>query len=395
MTRRLFLLILLLGAMTGVAWWLGRRAGGPPSVPPMSVASILQLKAQPEGFARAKAPRRFDFPLDHGPHPDFRTEWWHFVGNLTADDGRRFGYQLTFFRSTLDARPAARTSAWAAHEIFLAHFAVTDGATGRHLTAERWERSALGLAGATAKPFRIWVGPWSAQGSGPETTDHTPPIHLAASAQTDHGLASISLDLTTSMPPVLEGQDGLSIKSSEAGNASYYYSLPRLATRGTVTAGGQGVAVTGITWLDREWSTSALGSQEIGWDWFGLELDDGRSVMMYRLRHRDGSVDRASAATLISPLGVPRPLKSGQFTATPSGVWKSPLGATVYPQSWALTIPLGGLNLRLEPLVANQELDLAFRYWEGAVTVRDPSGRRLGVGYVEMTGYADGLSRAR
>jgi predicted secreted hydrolase len=414
----------------------------------LSVARALRAP-DARGFARALVPRPFAFPADHGPHPEFRTEWWYYTGNLAARDGRRFGFQLTFFRSALappvppaartsaiaspSAEPpapatspgepsgpgtgtgpplalAARTSAWATRQVYFAHFALTDIAGRRFLAYERWERQALDLAGARASPFRVWVGDWSAAAAGPELAG-TPPMRLAAvaggaggecgaeaatrEARGDGG-AAIDLVLTSALPPVPQGDRGLSPKSAEAGNASYYYSLPRLAAVGNLRLGAETVAVTGLAWMDREWSTSGLAAGEVGWDWFALQLDDGWELMLYRLRRRAAGgtavADPASRATLIAPDGHAQPLSLAGLRFAETGHWTSPASHARYPSGWRLTrsaAGLAGFDLTVQPLLANQELPLSLRYWEGAVTARGTRDGRpvTASGYVELTGY--------
>jgi predicted secreted hydrolase len=355
------------------------------------------------GFARALAPRAFAFPRDHGPHAEFRTEWWYYTGNLMATGGRRFGFQLTFFRSALappEASAPPRASAWATRQVYLAHFALTDVAAGSFHAAERWQRAALGLAGAVpgAEPFRVWVGPWSAAAAGPSAAG-TPPMRLRA----DTAEMGIDLTLLPGVPPVAEGDHGLSRKSADPGNASYYYSLPRMPARGLVRAGGERFQVTGAAWMDREWSTSSLAAGEVGWDWFALQLADGREVMFYRLRRRDGSADPASAGALIDAAGHATPLPLAAVELRPAGDWRSPRSGATYPAAWRLTLrppaaagakPPAAIVLEIRPLLADQELDLSFRYWEGAVEVAgSEDGVTLaGQGYVEMTGYEPGAA---
>jgi predicted secreted hydrolase len=345
----------------------------------LSVAESLR-GAGAEGFARALSPRAFHFPADHGPHPGFRTEWWYYTGNLATPAGRRFGFQLTFFRNALTPHPPERASRWAASEVYLAHFALTDVEAGRFHSFERLERGALGLAGAQAAPFRVWLGDWSA--SGPEIPGAATPMHLQAAA-TD---LSIDLQLAAGKPPVLEGDHGLSRKGSEPGQASYYYSLPRMPATGTVRSGGTSFPVSGLAWMDREWSTSSLGRDEVGWDWFALQLADGREIMLYRLRRRDGGADPASAGTLIAADGSSRPLPFSALRLETEGTWTSPRSGARYPARFRLRLPAEGLDLDVRPLLADQELDTSLRYWEGAVAV---SGTVAGSGYVELTGYAE------
>jgi predicted secreted hydrolase len=350
----------------------------------LSVAESLRGTAT-EGFARALTPRAFHFPADHGRHPELRTEWWYYTGNLATAAGRRFGVQLTFFRNSLSPHPPERASRWAANEVYLAHFALTDVQGKRFRSFERLERGALGLAGAQASPFRVWLGDWST--TGPPKGDVALPMHLVATSG-GGDIAAIDLTLQAGKPPVLEGDHGLSRKGAEPGQASYYYSLPRMPAAGTVRIGGIDggtFAVSGLAWMDREWSTSSLGPDQVGWDWFSLQLADGRELMLYRLRKKDGSVDSASSGTLIAADGSSRPLTLADVALETSGSWTSPRSGARYPARFHLRLPAFGLDLDVRPLLADQELDTSFRYWEGAVAV---TGSVAGSGYVELTGYA-------
>ena len=348
----------------------------PPPPPTLSVAE--QLGNQPaEGFARAEAPRAFVFPADHGPHRAYRNEWWYFTGNLDAADGRRFGYQATLFRIALDADPPARDSKWATSEAWMAHLALSDGATGTHRGVERFARGAAGLAGATVEPLRVWLEDWtlsSADGG--------------ATWKLDAAADDFRLDLTlrADRPVVLQGDGGLSQKSTEPGNASYYYSVPRLVTTGTVTIDGKAHAVTGQSWLDREWSTSALGADQAGWDWFALQLADGRDLMYYRLRRKDGRVDAMSRGSLVGADGQ-RVELGADLPLTPVRWWTAPDGRR-FPVEWDLALPGETRTLRVAAVFDDQYMTLAVRYWEGMVDVRDrATGETLGRGYLEMTGY--------
>ena len=340
-----------------------------------------------EGFRQASEPRWFVFPADHGPHPGYRTEWWYFTGNLTASDGRRFGYQLTFFRVALAPEPVARSSRWGAHELFLAHFALTDVAGKRFYHTERFSRSALGLAGAGANPLKVWLEDWSAVAMTLE------PLELRLVAR--DGDRSMDLNLRAVKPPVLNGGGGLSRKGPEPGNASYYYSVPRLATTGSVRIGTETVPVTGLSWLDREWSTSALGSDLVGWDWFALHLDDDRDLMIYLLRRRDGAVNPFNSGTLVAADGTARPLTGDQVRVQVTDHWHSPASRVRYPSRWRVQVPGEYLDLEIVPRLNGQELLGTIRYWEGAVAVRGKlPGSPGGSGYVELTGYdADGRQK--
>lgn len=346
------------------------RAGDPKAS--LSVAEALSAESG-SGYARALAPRPFSFPADHGPHPDFRTEWWYYTGNLETAEGRRFGFQLTFFRSALAPEAPARESAWATRQAWMAHFTVTDVESGKFRSFERWGRGALGLAGAQAEPFRVWLKDWVAAGD---------PMHLQASEQD----VAIDLTLQPGKPPVLQGDRGLSRKGLEPGNASYYYSLPRMPAAGTVRVGNERFDVTGLAWMDREWSTSSLSRDQVGWDWFSLQLADGRDLMLYRLRKKDGTADPLSSGTLIAASGESRPLKAADFAIENLGEWRSPRSGARYPARWRVRVPSAGLDLTVRPTVADQELSVSFLYWEGAV---DVAGSQEGRGYVELTGYTD------
>ncbi|MDP9198050.1 MAG: carotenoid 1,2-hydratase, partial [Pseudomonadota bacterium] len=265
----------------------------------------------PAEFERAEAPRAFDFPADHGAHPGFRSEWWYFTGNLAAEDGRHFGFQLTFFRFALAPIAVERASAWATNQAWMAHLTVTDSAGKRFHAAERLARGALGLAGTETAPFRVWLGDWEARAA--ESGGDIYPLELIAR---DEGV-SIDLTLTAAKPLVLQGENGWDRKGPEPGNASYYYSYTRVAARGQVTIDGAAVHVSGSAWMDREWGSSALGPNLSGWDWCALQLSDGSELMLYRLRHKDGRTSDFSKATLIEADGERRSYAAGEFTFEP------------------------------------------------------------------------------
>jgi predicted secreted hydrolase len=363
----------------------GERSSAPAVGTTLSVTEALGGRSA-DGFERALAPRPFAFPADHGPHPAFRTEWWYWTGNLrtsrAAGVSRRLGFQLTFFRTALAPAVPVRRSAWAARDVYLAHFAVTDVSAGRFHASDRWARAALDLAGAAGSPLRVWLGDWSAEAQ--RSTGW--PLRLRA------GEGPLRIDLTVSAgkPPVLHGEGGLSRKSAEPGNASYYYSLTRMPVSGEVEVGGAVLPVEGLAWMDREWSTSALAPDQVGWDWFALQLEDGRELMLYRLRQRDGTVSPLSQGTLIDAGGAERALDRDAVEVLALDHWTSPRGGTRYPSRWHLRVPAAGLDLVVAPLLPDQELDLAVRYWEGAVRVDGTAGGRSvgGFGYVELVGYA-------
>lgn len=366
-------------ATTGYYLW--------PRIPPeggmidsVGVGSALGGDAN-AGYQRAYQPRPFVFPADHGPHPEFRNEWWYVTGNLTDASGREFGYQLTLFRIALAPTAPIADSAWRTNQVYMGHFALTDVADNRYRAFERFSRGAMKLAGAQAAPLRVWLEDWELASTGPE------PFPLRVRAHQDD--IAVDLLLDTAKPLVLQGERGLSQKSAEPGNASYYYSLTRLPTRGTISLNGQIFTVSGASWLDREWSTSALGPEQSGWDWFALQLDDGRDVMFYRLRRKDGGVDPFSKGMLVAADGSARVLRWNEADLQPLGAWTSPHTGDRYPAGWRLRVPTEKLDLTVTPKIADQEMRLTVRYWEGAVAVHGhASDRELqGQGYLEMTRF--------
>jgi predicted secreted hydrolase len=352
--------------------------------------SLVETLGGPDtaGYARALEPRDFVFPDDHGPHEDFRTEWWYVTGNLDADDGRAYGFQFTIFRSALAPTPPGGPSAWATNQAYMGHFALTDVASEDFRAAEVFARGGGGLAGASARPFRVWLEDWTLASTQADTAGSVFPLRLAA----DGRGVELELALRAGKPHVLQGVDGLSQKGAEPGNASYYYAHTRMPTTGRIVLDGDTIAVEGLAWLDREWSTSALSGDQVGWDWFALQLDDGWEMMVYRLRLRDGSADPLSDGVLIDPRGRRVPLAWGrEVLVETAGVWTSPLDGSRYPSGWRIRVPERGWDLRVEPAVLDQELRVAFRYWEGSVRVSGVGeGTRpvAGRGYVELTGYA-------
>jgi predicted secreted hydrolase len=361
-------------------------ACGTPARPQVS-ASIAVSEAMnaddSAGYARATAPRPFVFPFDHGPHQEYQIEWWYYTGNVQAADGRRFGYQFTIFRRALTPTPQERSSTWATSNIYMAHLALSDVQGGKFYNFDRFSRDGAGLAGATGEPFRVFLDNWTIEGSGPEG--------MTVRLQAADGPLAIDLTLDSQKPPVLQGDQGLSQKGREVGNASYYYSLTRMATRGQITLDGEVFSVEGSSWFDHEWSTSALDAGVVGWDWFSLQLDDGREIMFFQLREQNGNQSAFTSGTLVEPDGSSRTLAPGTVILEPAGEWRSPRSGAVYPARWRLQIPGEQLDLTITPLLADQELAVAVVYWEGAVAITGTSGGQslTGVGYVELTGYAE------
>ena len=274
-------------------------------------------------------------------------------------------------------------SRWRTNQLYMAHFAVSDFDSETHHGFERFGRGAAGVAGSKNPPLHLWLDHWELQaenGSGF-------PLRLRA----EEADVAIDVRLVPEKPVVLNGDQGLSRKSAGTGNASYYYSVTRLATAGTVKVAGKTFAVRGDSWLDREWSTSALAADQAGWDWFALQLDDGRDLMLYRLRRTDGSADPASAGTLVAQDGEARHLVADDMDFDVLEHWQSPYSGVRYPVRWRLALPQDDLTLEVVPVFDDQEMDVAVRYWEGAVRVRGRQGERAlaGRGYMELAGYAE------
>jgi predicted secreted hydrolase len=365
----------LVGAFMSVAWAAG----------PLPDVGTFGGDARTGGFAQVLEPRVFEFPRDHGAHPAYRQEWWYVTGNLDSATGERFGFELTFFRFALApegmGRAGAMESAWRTGQIYMAHFAITDVAHKQFRFTQKLSRGAVGLAGARNPPLQVWIDDWSLGTVDPEGTHW----HLRA-AESGYEL---TLDAQALQQPVLNGNRGLSQKSSDPGSASYYYSIPRVSVRGRLVRDGRPVDVQGLAWVDREWGSGALGGSEQGWDWFALQLQDGTSLMFYSLRNHDGRRDPHSAGTWIGAAGQSRPLSSDQVQIDVLDYWKNPRGDR-YPAHWRVRVPTEGIDVDVRPVLPNQELTASARYWEGAVDVTGAGAgqKTTGRGYVELVGYA-------
>ena len=328
------------------------------------------------GYERAQAPRRFSFPADHGPHEGYRNEWWYLTGNVETDEGRRFGYQVTFFRSAI--RPSANNPcdddiAWCTDHVWMGHAAVSDVASGEHMAAEIFIRQEPGLAGANLDPFRVWLQDWQLIARGNEF-----PWELEVIS----GEFSLALRLDAKKTPVLQGDNGLSQKSQAPGNASYYYSITRLETSGQVHVRGQAFTVTGSSWLDREWSTSALAPDQSGWDWFSLQFDNSSELMYYQLRDLEGTAHANSSGNYTSLMGTQTPVTRDDIVLEPLETWTAP-GGTVYTVEWRMR--WRDNDWRIRAVFPDQLMDVTIQYWEGAVDVIDStSGETVGRGYLEM-----------
>ncbi|RME76868.1 MAG: carotenoid 1,2-hydratase [Chloroflexi bacterium] len=373
---RLIIIIVVLVIASGVA--LARWSRVEPDMAFSAQVEDVLLPEDDAGFARARQVIPIRFPQDLGQHPEYKLEWWYYTGNLVDRRGQRFGFQLTFFRRGLAPGLPDRPSAWATRQIYFAHFTITDAAGEQFYFRERFSRGSPGLAGAQAEPYRVWLDDWQAVSAGPE--------QVRLKAQTEE--VALDLRLTPRKPVVLHGDQGLSKKGEGEGNASYYYSFTRNEAVGTVTTPRGRFDVTGLVWKDHEWSTSGLGAGVVGWDWFSLQLDDGREVMYFILRQADNSPAPLSGGTLVEANGTTRELSPKEVSIKVLNRWTSPHTGAVYPAEWQFTIPGEGIDLHIRPLAADQELRVSTVYWEGAVQAE---GTRQGYGYIELTGYAGSM----
>jgi len=331
--------------------------------------------------------RKITFPGDHFSHPDFKTEWWYYTGHLVTRSGRRFGYQVTFFRFGLrDRQKGEKTKPPLFTDLYMAHFALSDKQAKKFLFRERANRGYEGKAGAAVDRYFVWNEEWSVEEKGE--------IHLIQVRDRD---LALRLRLTSLKPPVLHGQDGLSQKGEGSGRASYYYSLTRLKTDGELRIAGRDEKVSGLSWMDHEFGSNQLREDQVGWDWFSIQLENQTELMFYMIRQKDGSPDPYSSGTLVYPNGTTRHLTLQDFLIEPQGKWKSPNSAGIYPMGWKVTIPSEEVSLEISPFFPDQELDTRkstrVSYWEGAVEARGTFHNKpvQGSGYVEMTGYVGRL----
>jgi predicted secreted hydrolase len=327
---------------------------------------------------------RYEFPRDHFNHEDFQTEWWYTTGNLTASDGHRYGFELTFFRQGVDRDPE-KSKPWDMQDIYLAHLALSDLDGRRFFHTERTNRAGPGLAGVDAKDQRIWNGNWELRWTGVNEME----------LRAVHDGFSFSLSLRAAKPPMIHGENGVSQKAEGPGHASHYISFTRLLTSGTLEVDGKPQSVSGTSWMDHEFFTNQLGTGQIGWNWLSIQLDDNTELMLYQFRHTDGSPDSYSSGTFVDAQGKSVHLTASDFTLTPNGEeWTSPLTSAKYPVAWTAEIPKLGLRVNVATPLKSQELagtgnTLTPNYWEGAIAIEGTrEGKSVrGVGYLEMTGY--------
>ena len=352
------------------------------------LSTALALKA-PSARGQLGGPQPLQFPLDHGSHPDTRIEWWYLTGALQSGAGRAFGFQLTFFRTRVDAATSLR-SAFAARELIMAHAAITDVQAARHVHGHAIARAGFGVAGAAVGDTQLQLRQWSLRREGTNGAYH---------AHADTPSWAIDLVAAPTQALLLQGEQGWSAKAPGGQHASHYYSQPQLQVRGTLRVDERTrVDVTGQAWLDHEWSQALMHPEAVGWDWIGINLDDGAALTAFRLRRQDGSVLWSGGSWRSAPTDRSRPQPVLNFPPdavrfVPGRLWRSPATQALYPVVWQVSTPVGAFAL--QPALDAQEIDArastGLVYWEGLVSLHDLQGRRLGRGYLEMTGYTSPL----
>ena len=323
----------------------------------------------------------YEFPRDHFSHPEYATEWWYYTGNLRAKDGHRFGFELTFFRQGVSRTPSP--SPWYVHDLYMAHLALSDVSGGRYYATERLNRAGPGIAGIDAASGVVWNGNWQ--------TNISKDVHILRGTGENF---SFQLSVAPQKQPVIHGTDGVSQKAEGAGHASHYISFTRMKSAGTIELNGTQYEVDGDTWMDHEFFSDSMNGNEVGWDWLSVQLDDNTELMLYRLRHRDGSVDPYSSGTYVDSQGKTLHLALHDFNMTQAGAtYKSQRTGAMYPIAWSVKIPGLKLQIEISTPLKNQEFVSRFgpSYWEGAI---DVTGRHQdkavhGEGYLEMTGYSN------
>lgn len=379
MTRALIRDVVIALAMAAVAvGWLSQRLEQRESEA-AGVSGTTLLSAAPEVFRRVTGPEPLAFPADHAVHPGYRNEWWYFTGNLFDAAGQRYGFQFTLFRFAIEPGPRP-DSDFASDAVWMAHLAISDVANRKFISKERFARGALGLAGATADEW--WLRDWT-------VTREDDGWHLRAHSDG----ASLDLRLVPSKPVVLQGDSGYSQKGPAQGNASRYYSITRMQAAGRLVLDGSPVEVSGLAWLDREWGSSQLGAGIAGWDWFALQFEDGRDLMLYRLRTEQGRASSFSAGVLVAPDGSYRVLQGEDFELSEIRRWVDRHGVA-WPVEWRVRLPSEDLLFEVRAAFDAQRWEATVGYWEGAVDMIDPDSRAagqglLGRGYLELSGYAD------
>lgn len=369
------------------------RAGHPPTrcsgaagrPAATALAALLGLLFVAADWRTAEPGWQYEFPRDHGAHRDFKTEWWYFTGNVFDADGNRFGYELTFFRHGITpvSERDPNASRFLVDDLKFAHFAITDVAQQQFRFEQKMSRGAFGEAGFNDANRLAWIDHWTL------ARNEDGSFEVAASGEP----GAIRFHLRPARPPVVHGENGVSVKAAGGESASHYYSIPRLETTGEMVVEGRARAVRGESWFDHEWSSSQLGPGEVGWDWISLQWEDGAELMLYRMRLANGEVEPSSSGTWIAPDGTPTHLRVSDFQMTPTAFWKSKANGARYPIGWRVVLPGQRLEFTIQAALDNQELKLGpITYWEGAIDAKGTRDGKAskGRGYLELTGYAPG-----
>lgn len=347
--------------------------------------TLLPISAPGQEFRRAQPGYTYQFPRDHGAHPDFRNEWWYFTGNVSSAEGRQFGYMFTIFRVALTPPGAASPSSLAANQLYFAHFAITDADNRKHESWDRFGRVGFGQAEGSTETLAIRVGQWSVR------LDEEGTIRL----RVPNGDSGLALDLRPSKPFVIHGKDGYHRKSGSDGLASHYISFTRLATTGTLRWQGRDHSVTGWSWKDQEFGSDQLAGDQVGWDWFALQLDTGEELMIYQIRNEQGERSGEATSALVLRDGTIEKIPSEQYEIRTTRTWTSPHTGGVYPMGWIIALPRYQGELRVEPVMEDQEMQTrrttGTSYWEGAIRLSGTwrGARVTGKGYVELVGYSE------
>ncbi len=333
---------------------------------------------------------RYEFPRDYFNHPEYQTEWWYYTGNVTASDGHRFGFELTFFREGVSREPR-KQGTWDIYDLYLAHLALSDLDGKAFYHTERTNREGPGIAGIDDEQGRIWNGNWHVTWKGNDQTLEAVDERF-----------SFFLELHPEKPPVIHGQNGISQKAEGVGRASHYISLTRLKTGGSIRLNGKDYAVSGLAWMDHEFFTHQLEKDQVGWDWFSVQLSGDAELMLFRIRRNDGSVDPYSAGTYIDSEGHSIHLRKEDFSLMPADeTWTSPVTGAVYPVRWRILVPKLQIELETTTALKSQELaggsKMVPNYWEGAIDLKGRQSKVdvTGVGYLEMTGYDHAVQLGR
>lgn len=352
----------------------------------LTASAPTVISTKESGFTVANGSRPLTFPADFGAHSNFRTEWWYYTGNLQTAEGRHFGFELTIFRVGLvsPTTPLPNDSKWSSRDLYFAHFALSDISSNHFYAFQRYSRRGPGLAGAEADPYHVWLEDWNITQRGTSLYQ----------LQAEQEQIALDLTLTDEMGVVLQGENGYSRKGKNPSNASFYYSQPRLQADGFVKINGAQYPVSGLAWNDHEFSSGALDENQIGWDWFSLQFDDGSALMLFQLRERDGGLSESTSGTFITADKTPQSLHKPDFEISVLDHWTSPHTKGVYPSSWKVYMPTWNCSLDVKPWINDQEINFPpITYWEGAVHFEGSCQDvpMHGNGYVELTGYIGNL----